>query len=341
MLSKIKYKEIEEYINGENGNGCSLLLNELEFNNELKKQNKSNTKIKMKIKCRCGEIFKTTFDKFKNQNKKQCNKCGLQIKRNQFSKTQEQFEKELFEIVENEYTVLGNYINTDTSLNIRHNSKQCDNYIWNVRPANILRGDRCPICSHIKIGVNQRKTDKQFKNEVKELTNDEFEVIGKYTRAYDLIEVKHNICGNTFFVVARDMLRDRGCPICGESKGEKRIRRMLEQYSINYDSQYSFDDLVGDGNRLLRFDFAIFDKDNNLSFLCEYDGEFHYKKIYAEHDFEGQVHRDGLKNKYCETNKIDLLRIPYWDFENIETILTNKLKENEVYSEQQVNFLVN
>ena len=30
-------------------------------------------------------------------------------------------------------------------------------------------------------------------------------------------------------------------------------------------------------------------------------------------------------NEYCEKNKIKLIRIPYWDFNNIEEILTKEL----------------
>ena len=73
----------------------------------------------------------------------------MEIKRKIFAKTQEQFEQELYEIVGNKYTVLGNYINTDINLDIRHNSDVCNNNIWHVRPANIIRGDRCPVCSYI------------------------------------------------------------------------------------------------------------------------------------------------------------------------------------------------
>ena len=41
--------------------------------------------------------------------------------------------------------------------------------------------------------------------------------------------------------------------------------------------------------------------------------------------FETSLIRDELKNKYAISNNIDLIRIPYWDFNNIESILTQKL----------------
>ena len=36
--------------------------------------------------------------------------------------------------------------------------------------------------------------------------------------------------------------------------------------------------------------------------------------------------RDEIKNTYCKEHNINLLRIPYWDFENIENILKSQLK---------------
>lgn len=56
--------DVEQYIK-EHGNGCILIDNKY-----------INNKTKMKFKCLCGSIFETTFDKFKNRNKKQCNSCS-------------------------------------------------------------------------------------------------------------------------------------------------------------------------------------------------------------------------------------------------------------------------
>lgn len=35
---------------------------------------------------------------------------------------------------------------------------------------------------------------------------------------------------------------------------------------------------------------------------------------------------DKLKNDFCTKNSIKMLRIPYWDKNNIETILSSSLK---------------
>ena len=39
---------------------------------------------------------------------------------------------------------------------------------------------------------------------------------------------------------------------------------------------------------------------------------------------KGQI-RDDIKNEYCFTNDIQLIRIPYWDYDIIESIIINEL----------------
>lgn len=63
-----------------------------------------------------------------------------------------------------------------------------------------------------------------------------------------------------------------GC-LC--SKGELKIEQILKENNVNYAKQYSFKELKGIHNGLLRFDFAVFDENNQISFLLEFDGRQH------------------------------------------------------------------
>jgi len=118
-----------------------------------------------------------------------------------------------------------------------------------------------------------------------------------------------------------------GCPKCNESKGEKQLDYILTQYNIPHDSQYTFDDLRGIGGRVLKFDVPIFwdIEKTKLKMLIEFDGIFHYEKQYEDDGFETLQIHDKRKNQYCKNNNIKLLRIPYWDFDNIEKILQKEL----------------
>ena len=69
--------------------------------------------------------------------------------------------------------------------------------------------------------------------------------------------------------------------------------------------------------------------------IIEFHGEQHYEDIDFYYkgrirNFAVQQHRDRYLRKYCKDNNIQLLEIPYWDFDNIDEILTEELLSNEV-----------
>ena len=88
--------------------------------------------------------------------------------------------------------------------------------------------------------------------------------------------------------------------------------------------QYKFDDCRSKDK--LPFDFYVLSK----NIAIEYDGRQHYEIIEWFGGFdsfiEGKI-RDTIKTIYCKENNIKLIRIPYWDFDNIEEILDRELEE--------------
>jgi hypothetical protein len=121
----------------------------------------------------------------------------------------------------------------------------------------------------------------------------------------------------------------RGCPVCNESNGEKRIRKFLEDNNIEFIPQYKFENCR---NILpLPFDFSFYI--NNEQILCEYQGLQHYEPVNrfgGEKEFKISKKRDKIKLEYCKDNNIKLIEIPYWDFKNIESILQTNLLGKEV-----------
>ena len=70
----------------------------------------------------------------------------------------------------------------------------------------------------------------------------------------------------------------------------------------------------------MRFDFYI----PHLNLCIEFDGELHYKPVKffgGKKSFEKAKYLDQVKNKYCELNKINLIRISYMQFNDINYIL--------------------
>ena len=70
------------------------------------------------------------------------------------------------------------------------------------------------------------------------------------------------------------------------------------------------------------FDFYI----PSINGVIEYDGEFHYQKIKnLNNDPKYQQQNDIIKDQFCLMNGIKILRIPYWEKKNIESILSEWL----------------
>lgn len=100
------------------------------------------------------------------------------------------------------------------------------------------------------------------------------------------------------------------------SRGEIKIYEILKDSDLIFQEEYSFPDLVSSSGRPLRFDFAIFDDDENLDFLIEFQGVQHYEAKPKFGGFNGlrkQQFNDMLKREYCKKHNIKLVIIPYWD----------------------------
>jgi very-short-patch-repair endonuclease len=119
--------------------------------------------------------------------------------------------------------------------------------------------------------------------------------------------------------VKNHIYNKNGCPICRESRGEKGIRAFLIRNKINFNTQYKFENCRY--VRRLIFDFYL--PYHNI--CIEYDGEHHYGiGIYSE-NFNSIKVRDNIKTNFCDKNNIKLIRIPYWDINNVEEILKKEI----------------
>jgi len=142
--------------------------------------------------------------------------------------------------------------------------------------------------------------------------------LSQYISGSKEIEFLCNGCGKKSKKKEARILLRRGCSNCAFSKGEKKIQDLLEKNLINFEREYKINDL-SDTNSL-RFDFAVFKDNGELSHLIEYDGQQHFKPVSyfgGQKRFEDQIKKDKLKNEYCTKNKIKLIRIKYDEFDKI------------------------
>lgn len=225
-----------------------------------------------------------------------CPKCRGGVK-----KSAQQFEKELNQLVGDEYTLMSTYRSTSHKIKVRHN--KC-NYTYWVNPDAFLRGERCPKCFRYN-----RKTLNQFKQEVYNLVGDEYTVLSKeYKNNKTKIEFRHNKCNRKFKMTPVDFLYSgHSCIWCyqhGSSHGNDDIAKILDKYNVVYAREYKFDDCKD--KRKLPFDFYLPD----LNICIEYDGKQHTDKS-AKYYSTITVKHDHIKDTFCNKNNIKLIRISY------------------------------
>jgi hypothetical protein len=269
-----------------------------------------NSKTPIKIKCKKCE-YEYEIRPHHILGGRKCPRCSKRKK-----KTTEEFKKEVYDLVGDEYKVLGEYKGTNDKIKMLH--KKC-NKKFEVTPNNFL-SFRCK-CSHCYRST-PKKTTEEFKKEVYCLVGNEYKVLEEYTNCHHKIRMLHTKCNKEFEVTPGHFLNGTRCPNCKHSIGEDKIEYYLKHSKIKFKTQVRFKDCK---NILpLVFDFQIFTEDNNF-ILLEYDGEFHYQNIFYEEEnkLEKQQLRDNIKNQYCKDNNISLIRISYLNKNNLNSILKN------------------
>ena len=127
------------------------------------------------------------------------------------------------------------------------------------------------------------------------------------------------------------------------SKGEEKIEKLLRSSQFKFKREISFKGLKGKKNVPLRFDFAIYNSDWKLIALLEIDGAQHFQWPNKFHKTKSQFlqskERDRQKNKFCLLNQIPLIRIPYWELENItldKIFSTSQYRVQSIYHNDMI-----
>lgn len=248
-----------------------------------------------------------------------CLKCiGLTSR-----KTHEEFIQEVYRDVGEEYFVLGRYEKNNIRILFKHN--KCGNE-YMATPAAFSKGVRCPKCQLEALA----KPPEQFAKEVEDLVGDEYTLLSNYEKSTIKVMMRHNKCKHEYEVNPNEFLSGTRCPSCNGSRGEAKIMKMLKDNSIDFQIQAKFE---GCFNKLqLPYDFFV-----EKSILIEYDGIGHFEPTdFAGRGLEWAIenmlytqNNDRIKNNYCIKNEIIFIRIPYWEFNNVEDILLEILDINK------------
>ena len=275
-------------------------------------------------KCSCGNISSYAQTSLRNGRAHRCKVCGYKAREE--NKHKNEYE-ELLKKPFNFLTVLEKDENSGGSGHaiLWKCQCKCGNLI-KVSTSDLLKGSLNKTCGDSKcyyrnknISINSTINligKKFFDLEVIDRDKKK-ELITTGRGSYWKCKCK---CGN-IITASRTSLINGTCQRCldcsdhTKSIGEYNIENILKHNNILYQKEISFSNLVGVNGGKLRFDFGIYEK-NTLKRLIEFDGEFHYldKDIWNS---KLTQKNDKIKNKWCKENNIPLVRIPYWERDNI------------------------
>ena len=195
--------------------------------------------------------------------------------------------------------------------------KTCGEYCVKDR-ANLFVHKSCGCAKNKNIGKSLRK----------DLTNKKFGKLtaikdtGKSNASGNAIWLCKCDCGNECEVDSNNLssLHTYSCGCVKYSIGERNIIKILDNNNISYVKEYSLKNI--NNQHPYRFDFALLDNDNNIQRFIEFDGIQHYQETHGlwkhtKSDLKQLQQRDKVKNEYALSHNIPLVRIPYWERDNI------------------------
>ena len=105
------------------------------------------------------------------------------------------------------------------------------------------------------------------------------------------------------------------------------VNSILTKWGYKFEQQKRFQDCKDEIP--LPFDFYL----PEYNICIEYDGEQHYENGRfkwrengkRKNSFRTTKLHDAIKDEYCSTHKIPLIRIPYWESDDMESFLFDEM----------------
>ena len=284
---------------------------------------------KVKVICDyCGKEYEVVYCDYNNREDKTKDVCGRKCRalkqyenskskraKYQFDKAREICDMYNYQLLtsEDEYTA----VNMDVKFICKKHGLQT------IPLYNLIHGHECYFCSYEKRGENSRHSIEYVQTIIESYNNNQLLNPEDYLGSnIHNLKIKCGSCGRVYETSFSDYVSNMQirCKSCAqsESNGEMRIRVFLEKNNINFTQEKTFDDCVD--KRRLPFDFYL--PEYNL--IIEFDGQHHFYET-GRGNLEITKKHDEIKNQYCKTNGIDLLRIPYWHGNGLENILIKQL----------------
>jgi hypothetical protein len=184
-----------------------------------------------------------------------------------------------------------------------------------------ISGSECPKCGSINGHNKLRKSTKSFIMQAKKTHGDRYDYSeAQYVDCRTKVKIickKHGV----FIQRPSNHVHGANCPSCTESKNVAKIKKYLKCNRINFVNEKMFNLCINPKTkRKLPFDFFL--PDHNM--CIEYDGEQHFIQTKYYNTLPAIQFRDFIKDQFCESHGIELVRISYRD--NVIDVLDAILK---------------
>ena len=284
-----------------------------------------NNKELLPIRCRKHDVFSMSAnDHLKGHG---CPKCADEKTGERCRMTYEEFLKRATQVHGDTYDysliTKENFVDSHTDVKII-----CQNHgFFKQTPHEHLSGRGCYWCGKKSMAQKQSLTRDEVVMRCNEIFNNKYDysLFTKYHSKKDIIQVICPKHGAWSISVSNHLYMQSGCPHCKRSLGEEHIAQFLDRFNIKYQEQYRIkNESLLCINMYMMVDFFL----PQYDIVIEYNGIQHYKEspLFDGRTFEQQQERDNAVRMYCKEHGIKLVEIPYTDFDNIESILTEELK---------------
>ena len=196
----------------------------------------------------------------------------------------------------------------------------------------------CDECYKERMRRDFGCSEKEFETRLQQV-HPSLELTSEYANFTTPVTIYCNDHNCEFQTMPQDILkRVSCCPKSFKTYKEEAMCSLIESWGYNIDRQHAFNNCK-DIN-VLKFDCYLTD----FNTVVEYDGENHYFPVkYGAQSYEDARRKheytkrhDEIKNEFCKKNKINIIRVPYFEFENMDSFLFDKFVELGIIEEIKI-----
>jgi len=218
------------------------------------------------------------------------------------------------------------YKNVNTKLPFK--CLKCESIFDTTLNSLLYSNSDCPICA-TEYKRWRKMSYTQFLEKISKFENDKFLFDGdiwdkNYTKSKCSYFSFECVKGHIYTTTIDSYIQGTRCSVCRLSRGEEYIRKYLSDFNIQFEKEKIFKTCINPKTGgFLRFDFYL----PTYNLVIEFDGIQHYNQVdfFGAESLEHIKYRDKIKTDFIKNEGKSIIRIPYWEYKNIDIILKSIL----------------